>query len=527
MSLLAAFVLALGSCADDDGNSSSGDVATDVCSAFSLRCEGSQLQICENDAWIKKEDCTNGCDSATKQCKDSETVDPPVANLCTASELRCEGNELQVCQDNAWVKKEDCANGCDSDTKKCKDSETVDPPVVNLCTASELRCEGNELQVCQDNAWVKKEDCANGCDSAAKTCKTADNPGTGNVICDEGDAKCDGDYIVSCIQDKWKRADTACEFGCKKGTCKTQSTEPPKASDLVTCDDYGCYSDADNQTCTDKCKAAGQGFCYFDLVDDAYFCSITKQEATGSLSSVYPPDKLVSCDATKCQESSTHKSCSDFCKGRSANYCYVDISENKFYCVGVELPATGKIEEPSAETYEPEDLVACDDFQCMDQDGGGTCSETCKTKGQNYCYVVLSKNIYTCSSTQLEATGKKPDTPPAATFAPEDLVDCDDGFCKTTEGYCSDVCKAQGHNYCYLILSQENTYSCFDTQMEATGKVYPASDLAVCTEGNCNTGTQTCSQMCQADGRSYCYVILSQPNTFGCSTKQQEATGSK
>ena len=584
ISLLAVLTVAFGSCGDDGSNNKTDDNPTTVCTAGTIRCKGKQLQSCINNSWTKKEDCPNGCDEAQNLCKE-QSADPET-KTCTADELRCEGNVLQVCKDNAWTKKEDCANGCDSDKKVCKDENPTGPD-PNVCTADDLRCDGNQLQICKDNAWTKKEDCANGCDSASKTCKTSSTPGT-NLICDEGDKKCDGNYIVECKNDKWKKADTPCEKGCKLGVCKTQVSDPSDPSDLIACDDAGCISMSDYSACSATCKGMGQEYCYLSFSEGSYSCSAVKKEATGSLSTLYPANDLVTCEDLGCKFSSDQKVCADICKGAGFNYCYVSISENTFFCSGKQLEATGKLpENPSAYSpedlgvcddfgcmdsaenikcsesckkqgqnycyiiipentyacsdtqqaatgkppenpatnYPPEDLVACEDYGCMDSADGIKCSESCKAKGQNYCYVVLSANTYICSSTQQTATGKKPENP-ATNYPPEDLVDCDDAFCQlSAETSCLDNCKSMGNNYCYIVLSQDGAYTCSAESLPATGVKYSPSDLAECTATNCNNAGKTCLSMCQEAGKNYCYIIISE-GAYACSSKQHAATGS-
>ena len=523
MSLLAVLTVLVGSCGDDGDNGNTGsDNTVSECSAGALRCDGDQLQSCKNNKWTKKEDCANGCDSSSKSCK-TKPADPEKKD-CTDDELRCDGDQLQICKDNNWTKKEDCANGCDETSHSCKEESKPSDP---QCTNEALRCEGNQLQICKDNNWTKKEDCANGCDSTANACKTSGIPGA-NKICDEGEKKCDGDYIVECKNDTWKKDETACEFGCNHGNCKTQASEPPKPSDLVTCDEAGCFSMIDKKTCSNVCKDTGAGFCYFDLTADSYSCSAVQQEATGSMSSVYPPEDLVACDSFDCIDAGTNKSCMDTCKGYGFNYCYVSISESSIHCSGVQLEATGKLDTIPATSYSPEDLVECDTYGCKDSSENIACSASCKAKGQDYCYVVLSENTYTCSSTQQEATGKPPST--STTYPPEDLVDCEAAFCQIDESKsCLDECKLQGANYCYMILS-ENTAACSETEQSATGVKYLASDLAECGT-SCSTGTKSCSQVCQEAGKNYCYVVLSEKGvplsekSFVCSNTQHEATG--
>ena len=143
-----------------------------VCSEGALQCSGNTLQICANNAWTTKEECANGC--SNNACSEEESPS------CSEGALQCSGNTLQICANNAWTTKEECANGCSNNA--CSEEEAPS------CSEGALQCSGNTLQICANKAWMTKEECANGCEN--KACKTS--AGNDNFV------DCSADDLAFC-----------------------------------------------------------------------------------------------------------------------------------------------------------------------------------------------------------------------------------------------------------------------------------------------------------------------------------------
>jgi PGF-pre-PGF domain-containing protein len=85
-------------------------------------------------------------------------------NVCTPSEKKCVGSELQTCNTAGtdWYTMT-CDYGCDSSTLTCKISESA-------CTSGSKRCSGNELQQCDGTNWTTVQLCDYGCDNLNIVC---------------------------------------------------------------------------------------------------------------------------------------------------------------------------------------------------------------------------------------------------------------------------------------------------------------------------------------------------------------------
>lgn len=79
---------------------------------------------------------------ALSECEVSSEGD---GTVCSEGALQCSGNTLQICANNAWKTKEECANGCEN--KACKTSAGNDNFVD--CSADDLAfCKGVGGKVC-------------------------------------------------------------------------------------------------------------------------------------------------------------------------------------------------------------------------------------------------------------------------------------------------------------------------------------------------------------------------------------------
>lgn len=143
-----------------------GDVAgrdqnSPACSVESglLRCNGTRMESCQGTppSWMLIEECDFCTEGPGTQaiCSAGPT--------CAAGQLACLRNELYRCNDarNRWNFVETCesAAACDANTGAC----VADPgPAMPACEPGALRCDGPNLQVCQEGPpeWLTLQVCA-------------------------------------------------------------------------------------------------------------------------------------------------------------------------------------------------------------------------------------------------------------------------------------------------------------------------------------------------------------------------------
>jgi hypothetical protein len=91
------------------------------------------------------------------------TGEQMTVQICTADEKQCSGNELQECSNDgmSWNLLETCEYGCDSGDLACNTAAVQD----QICVPAEKRCSGSLLEQCDNDgsAWVSVEDCIYGC----------------------------------------------------------------------------------------------------------------------------------------------------------------------------------------------------------------------------------------------------------------------------------------------------------------------------------------------------------------------------
>ena len=123
----------------------------------------------------------NVCKDELVALSECEVSSEGGGTVCSEGALQCSGNTLQICANNAWTTKEECANGCSNNA--CSEEEAPS------CSEGALQCSGNTLQICANKAWMTKEECANGCEN--KACKTS--AGNDNFV------DCSADDLAICM----------------------------------------------------------------------------------------------------------------------------------------------------------------------------------------------------------------------------------------------------------------------------------------------------------------------------------------
>ncbi len=108
---------------------------------------------------------------------------------------------------------------------KCSDLTTV----TGDCKDGDVpKCDGDFILTCTDNKWQKAEEkCEYGCDKGL--CKEQEEPPSGS--CEKGEKKCFNDYLITCNEGEWEIPETKCQFGCENAACK-EDDKP-----VVACDE--------------------------------------------------------------------------------------------------------------------------------------------------------------------------------------------------------------------------------------------------------------------------------------------------
>src|SRR5688572_3856753 len=159
---------------------------TTLCVAGDLRCVGPFLYTCGADlqSWSYRETCLSDarCQSRDGGCKP-----------CAAGEYRCEGTLLEVCdEDSSWGTAGDCgdAHACNLNSESCRP-----------CTENEHECNEGVLRRCTQGTWETLVACANqaACsvspDKSSGTCATPDPRCTASLM-----HVCDGATLLRCTE---------------------------------------------------------------------------------------------------------------------------------------------------------------------------------------------------------------------------------------------------------------------------------------------------------------------------------------
>ena len=212
---------------------------TGKCQDDDTTCNGNDVYICQDGSWKKKETCNFGCNHGL--CSGTFIK-------CSNDDTKCEGNTILICQDNQWLTKETCESSCNNGVcTGCKDDDT--------------KCEGNTVYKCWDNHWWTQDTCESGCNNGS--C----------MECKDGDAKCKEKDAYICQDGKWNKKET-CEFTCSNGACSSGCD-----SGLTACKGVGCVDlsrDASNcNACGNACsegEACKSGKCTDCATNNATKC---------------------------------------------------------------------------------------------------------------------------------------------------------------------------------------------------------------------------------------------------------------
>lgn len=180
--------------AADVGEDSSPDVKSDaapdtvfLCTPDATRCEGLDIETCNDDgtAWEVTETCPYLCDKGT------------CTGECLPGSAQCNGVDVETCNtEGQWVQMVTCPYACSSGA------------CTGECVPGDKKCDGQVPQSCDvSGQWTEGAECPNGC-----------SEGECNSPCVSATSKCQGDDTYICIQGVWEFGGT-CPHGCLDGSC--------------------------------------------------------------------------------------------------------------------------------------------------------------------------------------------------------------------------------------------------------------------------------------------------------------------
>jgi hypothetical protein len=180
------------------------------CTDGRRQCSGNQLQLCQNNAWQPLRDCTlrEPCDAAFPDgCR---------PGVCEPMEYRCDETALQRCSASGtgWIPVRQCETAalCNAAARRC------DEPA---CGTEQRRCNRQgQLQQCSPGreAWVLEQDCPALATppveaSAALVTGLCDSTNRGRLAqpgCAEGQLRCNSEFLERCRGNAW-RPELRCE----------------------------------------------------------------------------------------------------------------------------------------------------------------------------------------------------------------------------------------------------------------------------------------------------------------------------
>ena len=115
------------------------------CTNGDLKCDGSFVSRCINQAWIKDDvACQYGCDNG--KCNDKP------ADGCKDGAKQCKGSIPQTCSNGSWTDGTNCEYGCENG--ECKPAPT--------CNVGDKQCNENNtnVQTCTASGWGRLPSCS-------------------------------------------------------------------------------------------------------------------------------------------------------------------------------------------------------------------------------------------------------------------------------------------------------------------------------------------------------------------------------
>ncbi len=205
-----------------------------MCSSGQVLCMNNIQKTCLDGEWFERQ-CPYGCNPQNDGC-----APKPEIQECSENEVICLNNIKKLCNDGIWIETT-CPYGCNNQNNECLNK----PETPAECSGSEAICINSIKKTCSGGQWTESF-CNSGCNSAGTDCAST-------KICDENALNCNNSIYRKCENNSWVKLND-CEYGCNKSntacakclegsTCKNGKLSTCKDDKLTetTCQ-YGCDS---------------------------------------------------------------------------------------------------------------------------------------------------------------------------------------------------------------------------------------------------------------------------------------------
>ncbi|MBW2704002.1 MAG: hypothetical protein JRF33_24540 [Deltaproteobacteria bacterium] len=283
---------ASGGTCDSTGGAHCSGGCENLCTEGDTRCSGTIIQGCimgllDCTVWSDLSDCAD-LDTLCELTGGVAYCTQPCVPACTLGDGRCWGTVAQACvpdADNcpAWSAGTECADT----SQVCVEalgSASCEDACENECDYGSYRCVGTVIQTCMTGAfdcteWRDVTDCADDgqvCDGSGPVAYCADACAD---LCEEGDSRCAGEMIQSCVvgaddctlwSDGQNCADTDLVCRVEEGTAVCVEG----CTDLCSIGDSVCAGTVVTN-CVDAGEGCGDWSTGEDCADNDHVCDVS------------------------------------------------------------------------------------------------------------------------------------------------------------------------------------------------------------------------------------------------------------
>ena len=561
-SLLMAASIFANACADGESsetllqkvpNNTNQPQDTTSCTAGKLKCSesGTYSYICENNDWLPRESCLNGCMNG--ECIKSQTG--PSTSECVNETRMCsdDGKKIFKCVGGSWTLADVCDYGCkdgacsatqpqkkcDENTKKCsedglktyicnkgewavndtcangcKSGECISSSVMG-CTDGNRKCadDNSHTIVCKGSSWQDGETCTNGCNDGQ--CLPPAVP-----ECNNGSRKCadDNSHTIVCNGNSWQDGET-CTNGCKNGECIPPSvcTDNDKkcaddGSSVLICSSGSwsilnpcsngcasaqCINDDPGFTCAEgyapcdsSCRFSDEQSCSeYCTSHDSDICCMNDEKFVCGTGEVIPDDVPFYCGDFTLEDDGTTKTVEEYC-GSKVGICVKRDGSIKFSC-----------DEPCTASQVNDSDPVCKGMELQEGRLSYVALDYVCTKidDTHYTYRMDASSAvictYGCDSSGISCTSEPSFTCSGA------YVPCDASCYISSDVSCMQNCEAKGSSVCCM----DDSYAyCYDKGAEVPPSFTCTGDYEPCDSTCLVDDDTTCMAYCESKGRDIC-----------------------
>jgi hypothetical protein len=117
---------------------------------------------------------------------------PVLGSTCVNNDTLCKDGEYYVCEKQRWSYKRDCAAGCASNQKACRETS---------CENGDTLCKDGRYYVCENGSWGNGTKCEHYLCENDKVCKADDSCSKKTIYMKDRDGWCVDGQAISCSND--------------------------------------------------------------------------------------------------------------------------------------------------------------------------------------------------------------------------------------------------------------------------------------------------------------------------------------